>query len=172
MGERVLKKVRLTKLFYGQKKGYSINNIRSSSSFLIKTNRTWFWCPNNSTVNIPCFSCNSWNFKEICRIWSQVSHHKTDGLFPHRADLIPCQCAGWMCSAEGRRDSTEGWRGTGGTPQKRFTVLLRCKGNCSRNNHMTSLGKHKKHNPFFSLHYKYYFSMCMRNLTLSFREKC
>lgn len=147
-------------------KDYSINNFRSVSFFLTKSNHTWFWCPNNGTVNIPCFRGNSWNFKEICCIWPQVSHHKTDGLLPYRADLTPCQRAGWMCSTKRRCNSTESRRRAGGTPQKGFAVLLMSEGNCSRNNHMIPLGKLKKHNPFiFSLYYKYYFSMIVINLT-------
>lgn len=124
----------------------SIHNFRSFSFFLTKLNRTWFWCPNNGTINIPCFRCNSWDFKEICRIRSQVSHHKTNRLFPHRADLTPGQCAGWMCSAKRRCNSTEGRRRAGGTPQKRLAVLLVSKGNSRRNNHRISLGK--EHHPF------------------------
>lgn len=146
-----LKKVRLTvkkKNLWTEWKINPIYNFRSFSLFLTKLNRTWFWCPNNGTINIPCFRCNSWNFKEICRIRSQVRHHKTNRLFPHRADLTPGQCAGWICGTKGRCNSSEGWRWAGGTPQKRFTVLLVSKENQRKNNHKISLDKHKEHNPF------------------------
>ena len=108
----------LTKRSTWKKKDYSMNNLTSfpTKKKKEKKNHTWFRCSDNRTINITCFSCNSRNFKKICRIRSQTCHYKTDRLFPHRANLTPWQRARWIRRTRWRCDSPQGWRRAGCTP--------------------------------------------------------
>lgn len=104
-------------IYMKKMKCYSMNNLTPFPTKEKKErNHTWFWCSDNRTINITCFSCNSRNFKKIRRIRSQMCHYKTDRLFPHRANLPPGQHARWVGGTWWRRHSPEGWRRAGCTP--------------------------------------------------------
>lgn len=105
------------KIYMESMRDYSTSNLTLLFPHTPKTrNHTWFWCSDNCAINITCFSCNSGNFKKICRIGSQMCHYKTDRLLPHRAYLTPCQHARWIRGTWWRCNSTKRWRRAGSTP--------------------------------------------------------